>query len=200
MANESLALGKTGLLDCGAKYVAKIDGWFAAIEKILGIFAVAGLAALVAVQAGLFCDATRPYFSLVDRLEGVSIPNDAGLSAPPARLPRPKDHADVKPASNYENLSDSPGGSRELTVRMLSPLSGSKVRLILNGRPAADFSRQEVKLAVEEGDVLEIDARQLEEKARFVVRVPPDIVRPADGQVFETDGSAAKVGKITFQH
>jgi hypothetical protein len=86
-----------------------------------------------------------------------------------------------------------------VTIDLLQDLSLPQVYLIINGQRVADFSGGVVKVRVEEGDLLKIDARFCDKSLWFeITSLSLNIRNWQIGQQFRIKGEEFRLGVVQF--
>jgi hypothetical protein len=86
-----------------------------------------------------------------------------------------------------------------ITIDLLQDLSLPQVYLIINGQRVADFSEGVVKLKVDEGDLLKIDARFYDRSLWFeITSLSLNIRNWQVGQQFRIKGEEFRLGVVQF--
>lgn len=162
-------------------------------ETIFIRLALVLLSMLVIVQFFFLKDSTRVYFSYIDRLEGENVNIQMPLySVKPLYISEMSEAA----ASPLKSLRE----SKIVVIRMINPRSTGKIMLTINGQVAGDFTAGDLKIAVFNGDYIEIDASAFPYPAQFIIHIPnTGFVYPEDGMMVEVTGSIIPIGKVKFK-
>lgn len=164
------------------------DRW----EPLLVRLAATCVAVLLLAQVLLYHDTPRRYLSRVDKLEGEAVTWQTPLVAS-----APLVISEGSPVANRHHILRD---SRNVVVRMISPVGAADVYAVVNGERVGSFGGGEVVVTVYDGDYLEIDASRLPSAGRFVVAVPDgDLVSPPNGVIVEGRGATLPVGKVKFK-
>lgn len=84
-----------------------------------------------------------------------------------------------------------------LDVLLVSRPAAPGVALLVNGRRVAEFTAARVSAAVNDGDVLAVDARGFAESLAFcVVGASPRLVRPTPGQRFTARDALVEIAVV----
>lgn len=162
-------------------------------ETIFIRLAFVFLCVLIGVQFFFLKDSTRSYLSYIDRLEGESVSIQLPLySVKPLYISETSKTA-VNPLKSLRE-------SKMVIVRIINPRTVENIFLTVNGQYMGDFAAGDLKIAVFNGDYLEIDASAFPHPAQFVIHVPnAGLIYPEDGMMVEVKGTTVAIGKVRFK-
>lgn len=144
-------------------------------ERFLFRLIVVGVLLLVVVQVMLAGDTFRYYHSGTERLEGSPVSSGVELAA---------EGENSKPAAL-------------ITFKLLDYAAAPKVNLMINNRTVASFTGAEVTVAVEHGDLLELDGAFYTHPLVFKVEgVSGPIAYPQPGQEFIVQQGITAIGRV----
>lgn len=142
---------------------------------------------LLVVQAALSITPLRQRLSYVDRLEGQAVAEVAPIAAISSLT------VATQPAPA------SPAGRRLVIIRLVPAARQEKIKVLVNNQVAADMSQGFVRLYVQAGDVVTVDATVVGETMHYVWEsVPPGSVVLAAEHQFSTAGNTYLLGNVEF--
>jgi len=87
-----------------------------------------------------------------------------------------------------------------ITVVLVEGGSWDNAFLLVNGERASGFSGGQVRVAVAEGDLIEVDGTGLDAKAIFeIAETSGGVTAPAVGQTVVTEGGIGSFGRVECQ-
>lgn len=151
------------------------------------------LTLLIICQFFLLKDSVRLYLSKVDQLEGENIAFNLPAYAGEPLQVSDKTETAISP---FRTLRE----SKIIVIKPASPTSLPTVYVRINGNISGSFEKGELKIAVYNGDYLEIDATELQDPAVFILKVPSSGLRfPEDGALIQTNKDLTAVGIVKFK-
>jgi len=207
--------------EVSAGFDQRFDSLSRKVERFLLRAVLAGLVLVVAAQVLLSDDSGRSLFSYVDRLEGAT--TAGGEDLPAAAYVEPESGGG--PGTGPMALEDTAAGGGEyaigpvedaigpttedaggrvpgrehlaLTIMLVSAESAADAAVVVNGRRVAYFEGGKVKVAVEPGDLVELDAADVANELTFrVVAASPSVTKPELGTELTTRGTIEMLGEV----
>lgn len=166
--------------------------WIINGDKLILKLAVFFVVLLVISQTLLLKETTRLYISRVDKLEGehISLQEPIYANSPPQQ-------STTWMAGQFKSLRE----SKVLNIRMIKPAGNPQIFVIVNGKVMDDFRKGSVRLAVYDGDYVEIDSTGYQGASQFVINIlGSKIVAPIEGLLLDGNSTIVPVGKIKFKN
>lgn len=100
-------------------------------------------------------------------------------------------------AGQFKSLRE----TKAINIRMIKPTGNSQIYAIVNGKVVDDFRKGSVRLAVYDGDYVEIDTTSYQGTSQFVVNVlGSKVASPMDGLLLDGNSNIVSIGKIKFKN
>lgn len=159
------------------------------VEKHLIRLIVLSLVGLVVVQGLMTRDNFRLYLSLGEKMEGQNLDlpavNNSRNGSPAEQESSPASAAGVK----------SPRAVVDISLDKFSSLP--RAFILVNDRKYKDFSEKEIRLELNGGDTIEIDATAYNFPVSFKIKgASGNVAYPEINQVFQANQGIVMVGKV----
>lgn len=152
------------------------------IEKGLIRVVVLGVVLMVMVQALMTREQYRIFLSWGEKLEGQSI---------------------NYPVSVTKQTENEPSAPRKEPAQTLMNISADissslpKAIVLVNGKPAGNFSNQKISLKLKDGDVVEIDSRYYNFPINYrITSTSGNLAYPSKGKKYTGNQSIVMIGKV----
>lgn len=170
------------------------ETWMKHIDKVLLWLLTIFVGGILISQSLLLKEGTRLYLSKVDKMEGEDITFSMPLYADQPLLIT--EEATV--VKNYQNLLRR---SKTIVITMIKGSHDFDAFVMVNGKKTANFRKGTCKLAVYDGDYVEIDGTSLSALTAFRIDVPGNgLLSPQDGLIVEGKRGTFLIGKIKFKN
>ena len=175
----------------GARFADIIIVCFDKCEFVLKVFILVAGLLLLCSQLMLTYKPVRLHLSYVEQIEG------RGIEGQRVKIAAESPEITEK---SVAAAPEAPGDEKRLLV-ITAQEAGPHIQalVIVNGK-GIPFRQDEVTLEVQEGDVLEIDARADKLRNFRISARHNDIEYPVSGTTVETDGNKVFLGKVRFKH
>jgi len=156
----------------------RIISFIEGLEKLLLKLVVLGVLLLIVVQIFMTGDSFRYYLSGTERMEGRPIPVGVEAAA----------------------TADKVHPMTTITFKLRDFAAAPKVDLKVNGRAVAKFKNGEVTVAVDDGDLIELDGGFYTHQLVFAVKATSGPVSyPKIGQEFVVQHGVTAVGRVKIE-
>lgn len=152
------------------------------VEKGLIRIVVMGVVFMVIVQALMTQEQYRIYLSWGEKLEGQSINYPVSVTQP----------AESEPSSSPMKSSQA---VMNISIDVFSSLP--KAIVLVNGKPAGNFSNRDVSIKLKDGDVVEIDSRYYNFPINYrIISISDNLAYPDKEKEYTGNQSIVMIGKV----